>query len=317
MKHIRPYGIFEASPALTPEQIEWLNKCTSKRSALAKGNWELNLRTGEVDVFHGGFDCSEQDLSDFKGVRFGVVGEDFWCYDNLLTSLVGAPREVGGYFSCGHNRLTSLVGAPEKVGGSFECDNNRLTSLEGAPQKVGGGFNCNDNLLTSLEGAPQKVGGGFFCDNNLLTSLEGAPEKVRGSLSCGNNLLTSLVGAPQEVGGDFDCDKNRLTSLDGAPRGLTGHFWCGHNLLTSLEGAPEVGGASFFNDNPVSEKTLQSIFSRMNEGESYLEAVESLWTEIPLEDQALLYRPEFKWVGAEEVKKLQAVGRFNKIKGIL
>ena len=287
MKHIKHYRVFEASPALTPEQIEWLNEC--------RGTWQLNPQTGLVDV-DGYFDCSEQDLSDFKGVRFGVVGGSFHCDNNLLTSLEGAPREVGE---------------------SYHCDNNLLTSLEGAPQKVGGSFWCSNNRLTSLEGAPQKVGGDFYCNDNLLTSLEGAPEKVRGSLSCGNNQLTSLVGAPREVGEHFACEKNRLTSLGGAPRGLTGHFWCGHNLLTSLEGAPEVGGASFFNDNPVSEKTLQSIFSRMNEGESYLEAVESLWTEIPLEDQALLYRPEFKWVGAEEVKKLQAVGRFNKIKGIL
>ena len=169
MKHIRPYGIFEASAAapaaLTPEQVEWLNECT-------KGTWQLNPETGLVDV-DGDFDCSEQDLSDFKGVRFGGVK------------------------------------------GDFNCSNNR-------------------------------------------------------------NHLTSLVGAPLEV-----------------------------------------GGASFFNDNPVSEKTLQSIFSRMKGGESYLKAVESLWAEIPLEDQVLLYRPEFKWVGAEEAKKLQAVGRFNKIKGIL
>ena len=287
MKHIKHYRVFEASPALTPEQIEWLNEC--------RGTWQLNPQTGLVDV-DGYFDCSEQDLSDFKGVRFGVVG---------------------GSFHCDNNLLTSLEGAPQKVGGSFWCSNNRLTSLEGAPQKVGGDFYCNDNLLTSLEGAPQKVGGGFFCDNNLLTSLEGAPEKVRGSLSCGNNLLTSLVGAPQEVGGDFDCDKNRLTSLDGAPRGLTGHFWCGHNLLTSLEGAPQKVGSFSCGNNPVSDEALKSIFSRMEKGESYLKAVESLWSEIPVDDQALLYRPEFKWIGAEEAKKLQAVGRFNKIKGIL
>ena len=269
MKHIKHYKVFEASPALTPEQIEWLGKCTT-------GNWDLNLRTGEVDVFHGGFDCSEQDLSDFKGVRFGVVEWHFYCSDNLLTSLEGAPREVGG---------------------DFWCENNQLTSLEGAPRKVGGDFDCGSNRLTSLEGAPEKVEGNFWCRDNRLTSLEGAPEKVRGDLSCGNNLLTSLVGAPREVGDHFDC---------------------GNNLLTSLEGAPEkVRGSFFCFDNPVSDETLKSIFSRMEKGGSYMEAVESLWPKIPVDDQALLYRPEFKWIGAEEAKKLQAVGRFNKIKGIL
>ena len=101
---------------LTEEQIEWLNECTT-------GRWELDPQTGLVDL-NWSFDCSEQGLSDFKGVRFGAVEVDFWCRDNLLTSLEGAPREVGGSFSCMDNRLTSLVGAPEKVGLGFYCKNN-------------------------------------------------------------------------------------------------------------------------------------------------------------------------------------------------
>ena len=268
MKHIRPYGIFEASAALTPEQIEWLNKCT-------RGTWKLNPQTGLVDV-KGDFDCSGQGLSDFKGVRFGVVKGSFWCYNNRLTSLVGAPEKVGGGFDCRINQLTSLEGAPREVGWDFWCYRNQLTSLEGAPREVGGCFDCQSNLLTSLEGAPREVGVDFSCYDNRLTSLVGAPEKVGRNFWCHNNRLTSLVGAPREVGGDFFCD-----------------------------------------DNPVSEETLERILYSMNKGESYLKVVESLWPKIPLEDQVLLYRPEFKWVGAEEAKKLQAVGRFNKIKGML
>ena len=275
MKHIRPYGIFEASAAaapapLTQEQIEWLNQCT-------KGTWKLNPQTGLVDV-DGNFDCKEQGLADFKGVRFGVVGGYFSCEDNLLTSLVGAPQEVRGYFSCGDNQLTSLVGAPQKVEGDFDC---------------------HENLLTSLVGAPQEVGRDFDCDNNRLTSLEGAPQDVGVSFDCDNNRLTSLVGAPREVGGIFRCENNQLTSLEGAPQKVG------------------VGRSFYCSDNPVSDETLESIFGIMETGKGYLESVESLWPEIPVDDQALLYRPEFKWVGAEEAKKLQAVGRFNKIKGML
>ena len=292
MKHVTPYSVFEASAAapaaLTPEQVEWLNQCT-------EDTWKLNPQTGEVDV-DGRFDCSEQGLSEFKGVRFGVVRGCFNCEKNLLTSLVGAPREVRGSFWCRDNQLTSLVGAPEKVGEDFDCGSNRLTSLEGAPQEVGS-FYCYNNLLTSLVGAPREVGGVFSCDDNHLKSLVGSPQNVKSSFYCENNHLTSLVGAPQEVGWNFACGNNLLTSLEGAPRKVGYYFWC--------------------DDNPVSEKTLKSIFSRMNGGVSYLKVVESLWPKIPLEDQVLLYRPEFKWVGAEEAKKLQAVGRFNKIKGML
>ncbi len=197
--------MFESSMALTPKQVEWLDECTSV-------TWQLNPQTGLVDV-KGSFDCREQGLGDFKGVRFGVIKRDFECRSNQLTTLEGAPREVGGYFS---------------------CNNNQLTTLEGAPQKVGRGFYCQDNGLTSLEGAPQKLGGYFFCGNN-----------------------------------------------------------------------------------PVSEKTLKSIFGIMGTGKGYLESVEYLWPEIPVEDQALLYRPEFEWVGPDEARKLDAIRAYQGIKGMI
>jgi hypothetical protein len=137
MRHIKPYSqLFESQTELTPEQIEWLDE-------YAIGKWTLNPQTGLVDV-KGGFNCYDQGLTDFKGVRFGVAGH-FYCSYNKLTSLDGAPQEVGGVFNCSDNLLTSLKGAPRKVGVSFDCSDNQLTSLEGAPQEVGGNFFCFDN----------------------------------------------------------------------------------------------------------------------------------------------------------------------------
>jgi hypothetical protein len=56
-------------------------------------------------------------------------------------------NKVGGHFSghfnCYNNQLTSLIGAPISVGGTFDCSNNQLTSLEGAPTSVGGCFYCD------------------------------------------------------------------------------------------------------------------------------------------------------------------------------
>jgi hypothetical protein len=125
---------------LTKKQINWLDKC-------ANGRWTLNPKTGLVDVC-AGFDCYHQRLKDFKGVKFGIVSESFYCYGNQLTSLEGAPQKVGNDFNCGYNSLTSLVGAPQKVGGYFFCYNNRLTSLEGAPLKVGGELWCDANPVS-------------------------------------------------------------------------------------------------------------------------------------------------------------------------
>jgi len=140
MRHVKLFEDFSTSTSLAEEQIEWLNSCT-------EGSWKLNHTTGLLDV-NGGFYCYRQNLTDFKGVRFGYV--------------------KGGFY-CGSNRLTSLVGAPQTVGENFNCNNNQLTSLEGAPQKVGSGFYCHNNQLTSLEGAPQKVGGVFYCNNNPVS----------------------------------------------------------------------------------------------------------------------------------------------------
>ncbi len=260
--------MFESSIELTPKQVKWLDKCT-------RGTWQLNPSTGLVDV-DGSFDCSNQGLSDFKGIRFGKVKVYFFCSNNQLTTLEGAPQEVGEHFWCDNNELTTLEGAPQLVGESFICSYNSLISLEGAPREVGGDFYCDNNQLTSLEGAPREVKGDFWGHNNGLTSLEGAPQKVGGSFYCSDNGLTSLVGAPREVREEFSCEAN-----------------------------------------PVSEKTLKSIFGIMETGKGYLEATEYLWPEIPLEDQALLYRPEFEWVVGDERRKFDALRAYQGFKGMI
>ena len=176
MKYLKTYQLFESKIGLTADQEAFLNRYT-------KGTWTLNSSTGLVDV-KGDFDCSYKKLEDFKGVKFGKVTGDFEFGNNKLTSLEGAPQEVGGYFYCSANNLTSLAGAPQEVGEGFYCEDNSLTSLAGAPQEVGLDFYCSYNQLTSLAGAPQKVDGSFECHDNKLTSLEGAPQKVDGKFFC-------------------------------------------------------------------------------------------------------------------------------------
>ena len=101
--------------------------------------------------------------------EFGSVSENFNCHAcESLTSLQGAPKEVGGRFCCNWcNSLKNLEGAPKKVGGGFDCGHCKsLTSLIGAPKEVGGNFYCiYCESLRSLEGAPRKVGGYFCCNN--------------------------------------------------------------------------------------------------------------------------------------------------------
>jgi hypothetical protein len=105
---------------------------------------------------------------------------NFLCHDNKLTSLSGAPREVGGAFYCCENHLTSLEGSPNKVGGDFLCYFNKLTSLEGSPHSVGGDFYCYRNQLTSLEGISKYISGYINCRNNQLRDVKGVKEGWRG-----------------------------------------------------------------------------------------------------------------------------------------
>ena len=153
--------------------------------------------------------------------RYDYDGDLDW---NTLSNFVSEDKDgfiinfgkITGNFSCYNLGLTSLKGAPTEVGRDFYCNNNQLTSLEGAPKTVGKDFYCSDNQLTSLEGAPREVGRSFICYNNYLTSLKGAPREVVGNFYCSDNQLTSLKGAPKTVGRDFRCyDNLELHSLDG------------------------------------------------------------------------------------------------------
>jgi len=129
---------------------------------------------------------------------------------------------VGGSFYCSNNRLTSLAGAPQTVGGGFSCGFNQLTTLEGAPQMVGRDFWCLYNRLTSLEGAPQTVGGYFYCDVFRLERGEWNSSGWGKILSTGNDaarrlILTLPIFDPdrflQRLSGDLKKDGQVLLQL--------------------------------------------------------------------------------------------------------
>ncbi len=182
-------------------------------------NWSIN-KDGLVDV-DGDVNLAFRDLTKLP-LQFGRVTGGFYCHINKLTTLEGAPTEIGDGFFCDDNRLTTLEGAPKEVRGNFECQWNVLTTLEGAPKEVRGNFYCHHNYLTTLEGAPTEVDDHFYCSHNDLTTLEGAPKEVRGGFYCQFNKLTTLEGAPTEVGGNFWCFNNKLTTLKWAPEYVDG-----------------------------------------------------------------------------------------------
>jgi len=185
IKKFREY-LNESEGTLTQEQKNWLDKCTS-------GEWMLNPSTGLVDV-DGDFKCSRSELKNLLGVRFDRVSGNFYCSYNQLTSLKGAPQEVGGSFFCYRNQLISLEGAPQEVGGNFSCMHNKLTSLEGAPQKVGRGFSCSDNRLTSLKGIPFVNGDINIEQNPIWNLISPYLEQIEGMETGSRNLVMQMIG---------------------------------------------------------------------------------------------------------------------------
>jgi hypothetical protein len=126
---------------LTEEQKLFLDKYVN-------GSWSENDQ-GLIDV-NGDVDFDNKGYKIIP-VKFGTVSGDFYCYNNQLTSLKGAPDNVGSSFWCSNNQLTSLEVVPKNIGGSFWCSNNQLTSLEGAPKNIGGSFICDDERKQDKE----------------------------------------------------------------------------------------------------------------------------------------------------------------------
>jgi hypothetical protein len=170
MKNLSTYKVFENEmepirKVFNREQLSWLDKCTT-------GSWRYNSSTGKVDI-DGSFNCSNQRLTDFKGVEFGEISDEFRCTGNNLKSLEGSPVKVNGTMSVRDNIIESLDGSPEYVGGDFNCSDNKLETMEGAPREIGGDFNCADNYLKDLTGIPNVIGGRISLYGNEISSLKG------------------------------------------------------------------------------------------------------------------------------------------------
>jgi len=114
-----------------------------KLEDIVYGKYEI---VGGVVNVDGSVDLSNKNLKRIP-FKFGIVTGNFYCNDNLLITLKGSPKEVGGLFACHYNQLTTLEGSPKIVKGSFDCSHNQLTTLERGPKKVGLYIDCRDNPI--------------------------------------------------------------------------------------------------------------------------------------------------------------------------
>jgi hypothetical protein len=98
-------------------------------------------------------------------VKMGIIMGRFSCQECELESLENAPHTVYDNFSCYNNNLTSLVGGPTTVGtssmggGTFSCSGNYLKNFVGAPDSFTGylvGIRQHDQLI-SVDGLPSEA----------------------------------------------------------------------------------------------------------------------------------------------------------------
>lgn len=144
-------------------------------------------------------------------------------------------RKVTGYFDCLNNQLTTLKGAPIEVGGHFDANNNYLTNLDHFPKVVEEDVYVANNKLTSLKGLPKEINGNLYSSGNKITSLEGGPNKVFGTFTCAGNNLTDLKGCPEFIERDFSINKNNIGSFKYGPKEVGNNIFCGYNNFLNLD----------------------------------------------------------------------------------
>lgn len=170
--------------SLLDDEDDLVNDNTVLIEQFLKDNYKIDgtytIKNGVVDAPETTFKISNLNLKQLTNglFKFGKV-RSFICTKSSITSLKGAPEEVG-YFSCRLcKNLKTLEGAPKKVDDMFNCRScDNLKSLKGAPEFIDGDFNCgNCKSLTTLKGAPKKITGEFTCiDCISLQNLDYLPE---------------------------------------------------------------------------------------------------------------------------------------------
>ena len=78
----------------------------------------------------GDLTLANRDLAKLPDLSNVVVGGNFDCSNNLLTSLRGSPKEVRGDFRCDHNILLNFEGVTQAIGGRFDYGYNHLLSQD-------------------------------------------------------------------------------------------------------------------------------------------------------------------------------------------
>lgn len=144
---------------LVKEHLNEFHKTGDIRSSLKIGKGYIIKWLGEMGIEDGYTINDDLTIDSHKDVNLDDMG--LTEFPEFIQWNVAEKN-----FYCDNNRLKSLRGAPNFVGEDFDCQNNTLESLEGGPDTIHGDFNCNHNSLVSLKSSPDYVGGFYDCTYN-------------------------------------------------------------------------------------------------------------------------------------------------------
>lgn len=163
MKNILGWKLFESKEK---------NRLIDYVKSYAGEDFKINKETGLIDI-DGHMIIRGIELTTLEGLEFGNIRLDFVVASNLLRSLKGSPRRVGGTFYCYSNPLESLEYSPKIVGKDFVFNSTNILNLIGSPYRIGGKFEglFLKNPIT-LEGAPRFVGGVFNVEDRSSGKLK-------------------------------------------------------------------------------------------------------------------------------------------------
>ena len=81
-------------------------------------------------------DLSSMGLTELPKMSHITIKDNFYCYNNHITSFKHCPHIIKGEFWCVYNQITSFKDCPE-IDGDFWCRHNKIASFKDCPE-IGG-----------------------------------------------------------------------------------------------------------------------------------------------------------------------------------
>ena len=120
-------------------------------------NGDKEIQVSEASAFNGEIDCSNEDISNLKGIEAFTALTSLWCDDNQLTSLNVSKNTALTSLSCGGNQIKSLDVSKNTALTDLYCRQSNLTSLDVSKNTALTSLDCDGNKF-DCEALKRKYG---------------------------------------------------------------------------------------------------------------------------------------------------------------